>query len=408
MHLGRAEIESNARRLQNRTGRSASNVYLQAVSVANGVIDWREVQPQIPGLPVRRRGDQRVPDDLIWFRRLEPSRVTSFLERQDARFTPRQGLQRWSRSKRLSRHSLPESGRVLLFLHGTFSNGENLLNSLLTTAWGRDFLDDAERRYKGGIFAFDHPTISVSPWLNAWSLQQLIGASSCKLDIISYSRGGLVARWWCESFDSQLKRCENAVLIGSPLIGTGLASPPNLRGALNLLTSYGNALTFLAEVTSGTAPILGLVNTLLHVVTSVTTIASAPLFADAILAMVPGLSAQSRISNNLELRSLHQANTTATRYAAVLSDFMSESPGWEFWKYFRSGYLSDKVMDILFDGANDLIVDTDSMIVLGPNENVPISRRLDFGTNDHVHHINYLDHPRTIEFLRDVLSISKR
>lgn len=408
MHLGRAEIESNARRLQNRTGRSASNVYLQAVSVANGVIDWREVQPQIPGLPVRRRGDQRVSDDLIWFRRLEPSRVTSFLERQDARFTPRRGLQRWSRSKRLSRHSLPESGRVLLFLHGTFSNGENLLNSLLTTAWGRDFLDDAEKRYKGGIFAFDHPTISVSPWLNAWSLQQLIGASSCKLDIISYSRGGLVARWWCESFDSQLKRCENAVLIGSPLIGTGLASPPNLRGALNLLTSYGNALTFLAEVTSGTAPILGLVNTLLHVVTSVTTIASAPLFADAIFAMVPGLSAQSRISNNLELRSLHQANTTATRYAAVLSDFMSESPGWEFWKYFRSGYLSDKVMDILFDGANDLIVDTDSMIVLGPNENVPISRRLDFGTNDHVHHINYLDHPRTIEFLRDVLSISKR
>jgi hypothetical protein len=401
-------MESTVRRLQYRTSRSASHVYLQAVSAANGMIDWREVQPRIPGISVRKRGAQQVPDDLIWFRRLEPSRVTAFLERQDARFTPQRGLQRWSRSKGLSHYSLPDSGRVLLFLHGTFSNGENLLNSMLATAWGRDFLEDAERRYQGGIFVFDHPTISVGPWLNAWSLQQFLSVSSCKLDIISYSRGGLVARWWCESFDSQLERCENAILVGSPLIGTGLASPPNLRAALNLLTSYANALTFLAGVTSGTAPILGLVNTLLHVVTSVTTIAAIPMFTDAILAMVPGMCAQSRISNNIELRSLHQANTTATRYAAVLSDFMSESPGWEFWKYFRPGYLSDKVMDILFDGANDLIVDTDSMIVLGPNENVPVSRRLDFGTNDHVHHINYLDHPRTIEFLRDMLSISKR
>ncbi len=110
--------------------------------------------------------------------------------------------------------------------------------------------------------------------LNAWDLQQFVGGSNASIDIVAHSRGGLVTRWWCEQFDPQADRCKNAILVGSPLAGTGLAAPPNIRKTLQLLTSYGNAISGATKLTSAAVPIMGLVSTLLSVVTSVTSLAA--------------------------------------------------------------------------------------------------------------------------------------
>ena len=67
---------------------------------------------------------------------------------------------------------VPGKGRVLLFVHGTFSETSAILDQLQATDDGRRFLSDAASKYDA-LLAFDHPTISVSPMLNAFDLQKL-------------------------------------------------------------------------------------------------------------------------------------------------------------------------------------------------------------------------------------------
>lgn len=397
-------VYSRRRGSVTRTGSNMARLML--VPEGDGVLDWKEVTPGIPGLARRRRGaSAAAANDVISFRKLEPSTVTSFLEAQDARFTPQRGLQRLTPANGLVPAQLPNSGRALLFIHGTFSNGSNVVKSLEGTEHGRTFLADARQFYAKNVFVFDHPTIAVAPWLNAWELEQAVRRSTCQMDIIAHSRGGLVTRWWCEAFDPQLAKCKNAILVGSPLAGTGLAAPPNIRKSLKLLTSYGNAMEGIAALASAAVPVLGIVSTLLHVITSVTSLAAATPVADTIMAMIPGLFAQSRVGNNLELRGLHRSHGTAARYAAIRANYQSDSPGWRFWQYFHRDYLADAATDILFSGPNDLVVDSDSMAFLADGVCIDAKRVWDYGTTSRVHHVNYFDHCETTDFFRKILRL---
>jgi hypothetical protein len=63
----------------------------------------------------------------------------------------------------------------------------------------------------------------------------------------------------------------------------------------------------------------------------------------------------------------------------------------------------DAAADVLFDGANDLVVDTPSMIDLAAEVKIPDSRLLDFGQSQTVHHLNYFYQSETAKFLGDTL-----
>jgi len=388
--------------------RSTKKAWLQLSASSDGVLDWEEGPPGIPGMSKRRRGigTQIIEGTQnVSFDRLEPSMITSFLSSQDAHFTPARGLRKHKPNVGLANAKLPDSGNALLFIHGTFSNGKNVLKSLQDTEHGLAFLRDASKKYSGNIFSFDHPTISVGPLLNAIDLQRAIGKSQAKIDIITHSRGGLVTRWWCEAFDPQLDRCKNAILVGSPLAGTGLAAPPNIRKTLKLLTNFGNALSGITGVATAVIPVLGIVNTLLRVITSVTSLAASTPIADSIMAMIPGLFAQSRVGNNPELLRLHESNGTIDRYASVRSDYQSEDPGWRFWKYFSKGVIVDSAADMIFDGSNDLVVDTESMAYLSKTSVIPPKRTFDFEKTDLVHHLNYFERLDTTDFFRKILNV---
>lgn len=93
------------------------------------------------------------------------------------------------------------AGRILLFVHGTFSNTENIVSELRR--------DDAEP--KAGAFlakvkaadytqvlGFDHYTVSRTPMVNAVELARLFADSQAETHIVCHSRGGLVSRWFCE------------------------------------------------------------------------------------------------------------------------------------------------------------------------------------------------------------------
>lgn len=389
---------------------SPKTARVQLVMDGDGVLDWEDAAPMIPGIASRRRGRAGAENEgakLVEFSRLEPSKVTEFLAKQDKWLTPANGIRAYDHTNKslVGDVAIPTTGRILLFIHGTFSNSDNVFKSLQATPHGDKFLESCSQRYGGNIFSFDHPTMSVGPLLNAIDLNRVLGKSKAQIDIISHSRGGLVTRWWCEAFDADGARCRNAILVGAPLAGTGLAAPPNIRKTLKLLTNYGHALKLASDTASLAVPVIAVASTLLQVITAFTSLGAKTPLADMAMALIPGLFGQSRVGNNPELLRLHQLNGNMDRYAAVQSDFATEAVGWKFWKYFNGERILDYATDVLFDGPNDMVVDTASMRYLSKESIIPKSRTLDFGKSDRVHHVNYFDFPETIEHFRTVLGL---
>ena len=64
-----------------------------------------------------------------------------------------------------------------MFVHGTFSNADNMLGEFAATPHGKAFLNAAhggERKYDNIVF-FEHATLAVSPVINALELGRFIG-----------------------------------------------------------------------------------------------------------------------------------------------------------------------------------------------------------------------------------------
>jgi hypothetical protein len=337
--------------------------------------------------------------------KLERSQVGAALDKLDSKLTPPRGLRRLDASGKLRPYTGQPSGGVLLLVHGTFSNGDQLVSELEATDSGRAFLRWALDAYDL-VLTFDHPTLAVGPAINARELSLRLAGSRASIDVICHSRGGLVTRWWMEGFDRGETAIRRAVFLGSPLAGTGLAAPPNLRATLSLLANVGNALGTVAGFGAVALPFLTLVTGLFQVVSSVTSLVAKTPVVDAAIAMVPGLAAMSRVGNNHELVTLRQwAPSVQSRYFVVQSNFEPDDPQWKFWRWFRKDRLLDHVADAVFDGANDLVVDTSSMtgFCAEAGFSIPSSQILDFGTSPIVHHTNYLRQPKTIAFIRAAL-----
>lgn len=337
--------------------------------------------------------------------KLERSQVGSALDKLDDKLTPPRGLRRLDASGKLRPFSGRPSGGVLLLVHGTFSNGDHLLEELEATDAGRTFLRWAIATYDA-VLSFDHPTLAVSPTVNARELSLRLAGSRASIDVVSHSRGGLVTRWWMEGFDRGEAAVRRAVFLGSPLAGTGLAAPPNLRATLSLLANVGNALGKVAGVGATAFPFLTVVAGLFQVLSSVTSLVSKTPVVDAAIAMVPGLAAMSRVGNNHELVTLRQwAPDVRNRYFVVQSNFEPDDARWKFWQWFRRDRLLDHAADAVFDGHNDLVVDTPSMTGFSSDTSfsIPRAQLHDFGTSSTVHHTNYLRQEETLEFIRRAL-----
>ena len=122
--------------------------------------------------------------------------------------------------------------RVLLVIHGTISKTASPVAGL-----GNKFLDWARGRY-GAVLGFDHWTLSKTPKENAEMLVEQLKRTAPellenrRLDIITHSRGGLVARALCElplglEQVSHAKAVRNLIFLGTPNCGTDLANSRN-------------------------------------------------------------------------------------------------------------------------------------------------------------------------------------
>jgi pimeloyl-ACP methyl ester carboxylesterase len=388
-----------------------------------GVLRWR-AGAAIPIASMRRAGMRAaLPAGEVVkqyaYEALETSKVYDALVKLDSMLTPeaayagnkRTGLRLVRNGKLEPLTTLPQVGgkRVLVFIHGTFSKSEALINDgLALTQEGRDLVGRAEKDYQV-VLAYDHPTLSVSPIMNAFDLAALLRPTPAALDIICHSRGGLVARWLCEAYcDPALKR--RVVFVGAPLAGTSLAAAPRLRSTLDLLTNIADVLRTAAGIAAAN-PFFLAASGLLRVVSTVTNLAAKTPMFDVALALIPGLDAQSRTGNNEEIRRLRQNTGSGNfgappvEYFAIRSNFEPEAIGWNFLRLFSKPMqrLGDLGADIIFKDENDLVVDTSSMSEVADSRLVKIVH--DFGKSDTVHHTNYFVQKETAEAIAKALNL---
>lgn len=399
---------------------------LAVVEDAHGILRLRE-EGLVGGMEAvhRRaarlgRGGTETVIDRVPFQRLQKDQVRGALEALDAKLTPDQGIRRLNdgalQLDKLERHEPRDlKGRILLLVHGTFSNTDNILfEGIAKAPNGARFIADIRRHYDH-VLSFDHPTLSVDPVVNARELAVLLNGAPKQVDIVCHSRGGLVTRWFVEAMDRDSTRIGRVVYVGSPLAGTSLAAAPSLRSALDLLANIGKAL----GVVSTAVPFLSVATGLFQVFSSVSRFIAKTPVADAAIALVPGLRAQSRVSNNQELSALRLRfndlrgkGFVRDRYFMVQSNFEPKDPGWRFWEYFRGLKLraADLGADAIFTDElrrpirNDLVVDVPSMTDLHDGDKlIPKTQIRDFITSETVHHTNYFEQKLTVDFLRQKL-----
>lgn len=371
----------------------------------DGVLRWH-AGPSRAALPARRtRAASAAPSGqwvtTIPFERLERNKIGEYLGRVDTMLNGKWGIRRIENRKIVGDPITDLKGekRRLLLVHGTFSSTQSLIDGIATNKSADAFWTWTKGKYDE-VLCFDHPTLSVSPILNALDLARAFTSATGSLDVISHSRGGLVARWFLDVMRAKTTK-QRAVLVGSPCAGTALASPPRLKSTLSLLSNIGEALRVAGEAASIFQPWIAGPAALMRIVTSFTNALSSTPILDAAIALVPGLNAQSRVGNNAEILRLHEVDTTTT-YFVVKSNFETENPGWKFWRHFRMTAIADRATNAIFDGENDLVVDSNSMTDLGLGSS-RIAETHDFGTSASVHHTNYFSQRETLDKITEWL-----
>jgi pimeloyl-ACP methyl ester carboxylesterase len=385
---------------------------LSLVEDDDGVVRWNYQPPAhgVRGRRARRRGMTPVGGDVIHrfsFEQTPPNEVMSALEGLDDKLTPNRGLKRVVDGKLVPVENADFRGRVLLLIHGTFSKSDMFIDELHAIAEGKAFLAKAAARYEA-ILAFDHPTLAVSPWINALDLELALAGVTGPVDVVCHSRGGLVVAWWLRNGRRQV---DNVVFVASPLEGTSLASPANLRSALDGLANIFKGLEAASALASTVMPFMTIATGLASVLGGVARLGARTPLADAAVAIVPGLVGQSRVGNNSELLRLHRAPWVSTPiFSAVTSNFEpmdKNDPWWKVWKFLsRPGdKFLNKAADAIFqDKKNDLVVDTQSMTLLCGSD-VATKDIHAFGDSKTVHHCNYFRQPETVAFLHRVLRV---
>ncbi len=382
-----------------------------------GILRW-EPHSAVSSLATGRRASRRsarrgVVVQTVKFEALGANQLGRFLESVDDKLTPSRGFRHLDASlalQRTRRH--PAAGkRYLLLVHGTFSSCDHFVAELASTDKGVAFLREARRRYDA-VLTFDHPTLSLTPVMNAVDLARAFGDKANHVDVIAHSRGGLVTRWWIEALEHRADRVGSAVLVGSPLAGTSLAAPPALRRALDLLTNVWQVLEKTSALIGTAVPLATVVSGLAKVVGSAMKLAARTPLVDGAVMLIPGLAAQSRVSNNPDIYQLRRgAFPWVDKYAAITADFEPDPVGWRFWRLFTqkpAHRVANFGADLLFRGSNDLVVDSAAMTDLAAE--LQIQRRLqvvDAGRDDRttgtVHHLSYFRDARVVDALPGLL-----
>ncbi len=299
--------------------------------------------------------------------------------------------------------SIPPGGRMLLFVHGTFSSTGNSFGPLWTTPEGRDLVALAHDRYDL-VVGVDHRTLSVDPLENPRDivgvLRAIPGAEDITIDALGYSRGGLVLRSVIENVmpsSGWSAKVERAVFVGSTHRGTLLASPEHWHRLVDLYTNLivAGATGVGAVVPGAAAPAALIAGGLKLVGAAVKALATELIDEDTI----PGLAAMlpdGPFVVDLNSENPGQPMPADIDYFAVTSNFDADDSTDSLPSRMKF-ILKDGLMDRLMGESNDLVVNTSSMTGM---EAGYLKDTFEFGTNGTVFHTNYFQQAKTADSLR--------
>lgn len=240
-------------------------------------------------------------------------------------------------------------GRALLMIHGTFCLAHSSFGSFLRPAF-----QSLYRQYNHRVFAFDHFSISHDPRRNVeWFLEQIPDGTRLDLDVVTSSRGGLVARTLVEkqsefSLGDRQLRIGKVLFAGGPNAGTPLTDDKHMG---TFLDAWTNILGLLPEV--------GVTDVIQAIVTVAKQVG---------LAVLTGLDGlQSMRPDGTYLSWLNDSDLGEGRYYALASNFEPKHPG--------VATLKDAVMDAIFKAENDLVVPTSGVYETNGSAYFPIQDR---------------------------------
>lgn len=304
-----------------------------------------------------------------WENNNRPSGVRRFIGPADGTaLTPIDG-HGWSR--------LAE-GRALLFVHGTFSSSHGGFGALDESAWGT-----LSSRYGSRVFSFDHPSLSVDPHANASTLLSFVPPGiQLDVDVVTHSRGGLVARALaCAApIDSSPIRVGMIIHVGAPNAGTALADVESHAKFVDRMSTLLNLapdgpLSTVADILDGVLTVVKIIG------------------CNAVGAL-PGLSAMDPRKDWLPELGQRQAQPY-TGYA-IGSDY---EPKGGLLKLMRGADgVADRVFGML---PNDVVVPSHGVYEAAGAAGfpVPAERRIGFDRHESIWHCAYFGQSRTSDAL---------
>jgi len=237
-----------------------------------------------------------------------------------------------------------QGNKSLLFIHGTISS------TLGGYAGLRNFPNEAAllyAKYGSRVIGFNHHTLTKSVPQNAVDFLSGMKPGNYQFDVISHSRGGLLARALKELTTAELGQLVDpvwtppagfnvqigkVVLVGTPNVGTPLANPTDLPEAVSRLASI--ASSFSQDVAAvGLGALFAIFGGIL----------------EGGLGALPGLEDMN--PGNPFLAQLNAASTDNTPYYGIEANFQPTGG--------LATAIENNGVDALFLGvANDLVVPT--------------------------------------------------
>jgi len=239
------------------------------------------------------------------------------------------------------------------------------------------------------VIAFNHYSMSHSRQQNVdWFLEQIPAGVTLNLDMITHSRGGLVARQLTEALVSRGHKVGKVVFGATPNRGTPLA---NADHTTDLVNRYTSIMRFLPSslATEALEGVFMLVKAVAH----------------GAFKALPGLAAMHPDSELIRQLNSPGDISPETTYYAIAANFEPDRSKNEFGSFFKR-MTTDQLMDSVFNEAeHDLVVPYRGVYEYNgdPKFPIPEDRILRYERNAGVHHCSIFPPMPTGNILLDWL-----
>lgn len=317
-------------------------------------------------------------------------------------------IEEWTPIENLAALALPADrpARILLLVHGSFSSTVGGFGALALSVAGQAFLENALHSYDA-VIGYDHKTLSLDPRANATDLLARLSTNRSsvplRLDIITHSRGGLTTRSFVEQVLPQsdsVATVDKIVFVAATNSGTHRADPSRWGDLIDLYTNLGSVVARALSLLPGAAPVVTVVGGVMRGIAAfvkyLVSYAAEGHEVPGLAAMIPGGDFVRELNGEQPGQPAPGTSwfVVSSNFHVSLLDDSHQPPEFPRELVVR---LAEGFVDQIFEGDNDLVVDTASMAAIGTARGGFVADTLEFGTNDSVYHVNYFGQDRFVD-----------